>query len=30
MSLVGPRPNVKSEVDLYTEIEKELLSVNLG
>jgi len=30
MSLVGPRPNVKSEVDLYTEIEKELLSVKPG
>ena len=30
MSLVGPRPNVKSEVDLYTEIEKELFSVKPG
>jgi len=30
MSLVGPRPNVKSEVDLYTEIEKNLLSVKPG
>ena len=30
MSLVGPRPNVKSEVDLYTEIEKELLSAKPG
>jgi len=30
MSLVGPRPNVKSEVDLYTEIEKKLLSVKPG
>ena len=30
MCLVGPRPNVKSEVDLYTEIEKELLSVKPG
>lgn len=30
MSLVGPRPNVNSEVDLYTEIEKELLSVKPG
>ena len=30
MSLVGPRPNVKTEVDLYTEIEKELLSVKPG
>ena len=26
MSLVGPRPNVKRETDLYTEIEKQLLS----
>jgi lipopolysaccharide/colanic/teichoic acid biosynthesis glycosyltransferase len=30
MSLVGPRPNVKSEVDLYTDIEKELLLVKPG
>ena len=30
MSLVGPRPNVKSEVDLYTEMEKNLLSVKPG
>ena len=30
MSLVGPRPNVKSETDLYTDIEKELLSVRPG
>jgi lipopolysaccharide/colanic/teichoic acid biosynthesis glycosyltransferase len=30
MSLVGPRPNVKSEVDLYTEIEKELITVKPG
>ena len=30
MSLVGPRPNVKSEVDLYTDVEKELLSVKPG
>lgn len=30
MSLVGPRPNVKSEVDLYTETEKNLLSVKPG
>ena len=30
MSLVGPRPNVKTEVDLYTETEKELLSVKPG
>ena len=30
MSLVGPRPNVKPEVDLYTAIEKNLLSVKPG
>lgn len=30
MSLVGPRPNVKSETDLYTDLEKELLSVKPG
>jgi lipopolysaccharide/colanic/teichoic acid biosynthesis glycosyltransferase len=30
MSLVGPRPNVKAEVDLYTDVEKELLSVKPG
>ena len=30
MSLVGPRPNVKSEVNLYTETEKNLLSVKPG
>lgn len=30
MSLVGPRPNVKSEVDLYTETEQNLLSVKPG
>jgi lipopolysaccharide/colanic/teichoic acid biosynthesis glycosyltransferase len=30
MSLVGPRPNVKAEVDLYTDAEKELLSVKPG
>ena len=30
MSLVGPRPNVPREVDLYTEVEKRLLSVNPG
>jgi len=30
MSLVGPRPNVKTEVDLYTEMEKNLLSVKPG
>lgn len=30
MSVVGPRPNVKAETDLYTEIEKGLLSVRPG
>lgn len=30
MSLVGPRPNVRSDTDLYTEEEKELLSVQPG
>ena len=30
MSLVGPRPNVKHETDLYTNIEKNLLSVRPG
>jgi lipopolysaccharide/colanic/teichoic acid biosynthesis glycosyltransferase len=30
MSLVGPRPNVKSETDIYTNTEKELLSVKPG
>lgn len=30
MSLVGPRPNVKRETDLYTAIEKQLLSVRPG
>ncbi len=30
MSLVGPRPNVKRETDLYTEIEKKLFSVRPG
>ena len=30
MSLVGPRPNVKAEVDLYTDVEKELLLVKPG
>ncbi len=30
MSLVGPRPNVKDETDLYTIVEKELLSVKPG
>jgi lipopolysaccharide/colanic/teichoic acid biosynthesis glycosyltransferase len=30
MSLVGPRPNVKREVDLYTNAEKKLLKVKPG
>lgn len=30
MSLVGPRPNVKRETDLYTPAEKRLLSVKPG
>jgi lipopolysaccharide/colanic/teichoic acid biosynthesis glycosyltransferase len=30
MSLVGPRPNVKRDVDLYTIAERELLSVRPG
>jgi lipopolysaccharide/colanic/teichoic acid biosynthesis glycosyltransferase len=30
MSLVGPRPNVKRETDLYTDVEKTLLSVKPG
>ncbi len=30
MSLVGPRPNVQSETDLYTPVERELLSVRPG
>lgn len=30
MSIVGPRPNVKRETDLYTEIERKLLSVKPG
>jgi len=30
MSLVGPRPNVKRETDLYTAEEKRLLSVRPG
>lgn len=30
MSLVGPRPNVKRETDLYTPIEKRLLTVKPG
>jgi len=30
MSLVGPRPNVKRETDLYTPLERELLAVKPG
>ena len=30
MSLVGPRPNVKEETDLYTIVEKEILSAKPG
>jgi lipopolysaccharide/colanic/teichoic acid biosynthesis glycosyltransferase len=30
MSLVGPRPNVKRETDLYTPLEKKLLRVKPG
>lgn len=30
MSLVGPRPNVKRETDLYTSVEKKLLMVRPG
>ena len=30
MSLVGPRPNVKRETDLYTDVERALLSVKPG
>ena len=30
MSLVGPRPNVKRETELYTMVEKQLLSVRPG
>ena len=30
MSLVGPRPNVKRETDLYTKVEKNLLKVKPG
>jgi lipopolysaccharide/colanic/teichoic acid biosynthesis glycosyltransferase len=30
MSLVGPRPNVKRETDLYTEVESHLLDVPPG
>ena len=30
MSFVGPRPNVKRETDLYTDVEKSLLTVRPG
>jgi lipopolysaccharide/colanic/teichoic acid biosynthesis glycosyltransferase len=30
MSLVGPRPNVKRETEIYTSVEKQLLSVRPG
>lgn len=30
MSMVGPRPNVKRETDLYTPLERQLLSVKPG
>ncbi|MCB0318722.1 MAG: sugar transferase [Bdellovibrionales bacterium] len=30
MSLVGPRPNIKSDVETYSEYEKKLLSVRPG
>ena len=30
MSLVGPRPNVRRETDLYTPVEKKLLSIKPG
>jgi lipopolysaccharide/colanic/teichoic acid biosynthesis glycosyltransferase len=30
MSLVGPRPNVKREVDIYTAVERDLLRVRPG
>lgn len=30
MSIVGPRPNVKSEIDNYTDIENQLLTVKPG
>ena len=30
MSLVGPRPNVKRETDLYTKVEQDLLTVKPG
>ena len=30
MSLVGPRPNVQRETDLYTDLERRLLSIKPG
>ncbi len=30
MSLVGPRPNVKRETDLYTDVEKEIFKMKPG
>jgi lipopolysaccharide/colanic/teichoic acid biosynthesis glycosyltransferase len=30
MSLVGPRPNVKRETDMYTDVEKRLLHIRPG
>ncbi len=30
MSLVGPRPNVKRETDLYTDVEKRILTLKPG
>lgn len=30
MSLVGPRPNVKSETDMYSSIERKLLNIKPG
>ena len=30
MSLVGPRPNVERDVSIYTEVEKDILSITPG
>ena len=30
MSFVGPRPNVKFEVDMYDDYEKDLLKIKPG
>ena len=30
MSVVGPRPNVERDVSIYTEVEKEILSITPG